>query len=57
MSTRLRAPQGREQVSDIVGCRMVNGACVTHQRPLDTPRPGCPLVDSVMRQAQAGGRR
>ena len=46
----------REQIAEIVGCRMVGGACVTHQpRDWEMRRPGCPYVDSLLRYARSRG--
>lgn len=40
----------REEIAQIVGCRMVDGVCVKHQsRPWELSRSGCPYVDSLMR--------
>ena len=42
----------REEIAQIVGCRMVDGVCVKHQsRPWEPRRSGCPYVDSLMRYA------
>lgn len=44
----------RQQIADIVGCRMVGGACVTHQsREWEARRPGCPYLDSLMGYARS----
>ncbi len=44
----------RAQIAEIVGCRMVGGACVTHQsREWEARRPGCPYVDSLIGYARS----
>ncbi|MGV1007446.1 MAG: hypothetical protein ACOYBY_02410 [Dermatophilaceae bacterium] len=46
----------REQIAEIVGCRMADGACVIHQpRAWERRRPGCPYVDSLLRYARSRG--
>lgn len=52
--TYTRPVRGREQIAEIVGCRMVDGACVTHQ-PHEPRQRGCPFVDSVWREAGPRG--
>ena len=51
-----RGESTREKVSRIVECRIVRGAngprCATHQRA-DDPRPACPYVDALLREAGA----
>lgn len=47
-----KRPQGVEQIHDIIGCHMVDGACVTHQRVVDIPRQGCPYADNIMHEAE-----
>lgn len=49
---RTRVCDPAEQVAVIVGCVYRNGACVVHQRSTDTPRPGCPYVESILREAR-----
>lgn len=42
----------REQIAEIVRCRMVEGMCVVHQtREWEPRKRGCPYVDSLMRYA------
>ena len=48
----------RAQIAEIVGCRMVGGACVEHQsRQWEPRKSGCPFVDSLMRMGLSGASR
>jgi hypothetical protein len=38
-----------ERIQQIIGCQMVNGSCRRHQRPMDAPRPGCPVAAEMIR--------
>lgn len=48
--TRTIQPKGVDQIYRILGCEFRAGRCVTHQRPNDQWRPGCPLADHMMHQ-------